>query len=170
MLSRPAESKAERARPAIEVPRDLFCYKRIVAGQTKGLEPRRRSRKLCFGLGLVVVVLGLGTRSGHGAVPAFVASYGGDTLWAVCAYLAVCFVAPQWSACRVAVTAGLVALLVETSQLYKGPWIVALRETLPGRLVLGQGFLPSDLVCYAVGVIVAYAFDRWIWRRGADEV
>ena len=38
------------------------------------------------------------------------------------------------------------------SQLYHAPWIDAIRDTLPGALVLGYGFLWSDLACYAAGV------------------
>ncbi len=56
------------------------------------------------------------------------------------------------------------ALFVELSQLIHWGWLDALRSTLPGRLVLGQGFLASDLVCYAVGVAMAFAID-WLAQR-----
>lgn len=56
----------------------------------------------------------------------------------------------------VAILALAVTFLVEFSQLYQGEWIVQIRQTLLGRLVLGQGFLVSDLLAYTTGVILAY--------------
>ena len=41
---------------------------------------------------------------------------------------------------------------IEISQLYHAPWIDALRAYSLGGLILGFGFLWSDLVCYSVGV------------------
>jgi hypothetical protein len=41
---------------------------------------------------------------------------------------------------------------VELSQLYHAPWIDGLRQIRLAALLLGHGFLWSDLVCYAVGV------------------
>jgi hypothetical protein len=38
------------------------------------------------------------------------------------------------------------------SQLYHAPWIDSNRGTTLGALVLGHGFVWSDLACYAVGV------------------
>ncbi len=44
------------------------------------------------------------------------------------------------------------AVAIEISQLYHDPWIDAIRQTTLGGLILGFGFLWSDLACYAVGV------------------
>ena len=41
---------------------------------------------------------------------------------------------------------------IEISQLYQAPWIDATRATRLGGLVLGHGFLWSDMVCYSVGI------------------
>ncbi len=46
------------------------------------------------------------------------------------------------------------AFLVEVSQLYHAPWIDSIRQTTLGGLVLGFGFLWTDLVCYSVGVMI----------------
>lgn len=59
---------------------------------------------------------------------------------------------------------------VELSQLIEVPWLDQIRGTLPGRLILGSGFLWSDLACYAVGVILAAVIDSaWLLpsKRGA---
>jgi hypothetical protein len=55
-----------------------------------------------------------------------------------------------------------VAVLVELSQLVHTPWLDALRRTRAGALVLGQGFLWSDLACYAAGAAAAVLVDRAI--------
>jgi hypothetical protein len=66
----------------------------------------------------------------------------------------------------VAVLAGGFALLIELSQLYQADWIVAVRANRLAALVLGHGFLWSDLCCYAVGVTGAAAADAALSRRG----
>ena len=68
---------------------------------------------------------------------------------------------------RVAVLALVVSLLVELSQLYHAPWIDSVRQTTIGGLILGFGFLWSDLVCYAAGVGLGVALER-ISRRIAS--
>ena len=56
--------------------------------------------------------------------------------------------------------AAVFSVAIETSQLYHAPWIDAIRRTRPGALVLGYGFLWSDLACYAAGVALATAVER----------
>jgi Protein of unknown function (DUF2809) len=58
-----------------------------------------------------------------------------------------------------------IAFVVELSQLYRAPWIDAVRATTAGALVLGQGFLWSDLASYLVGVVLAASLDAVILRR-----
>ena len=59
------------------------------------------------------------------------------------------------------VTASLLfCFAIEFSQLYKAPWINDLRHTLFGKLVLGAGFLWTDLLCYVVGVTIGMVIER----------
>ena len=44
------------------------------------------------------------------------------------------------------------SVAIELSQLYHAPWIDSIRQTTLGGLILGFGFLWSDLACYAAGV------------------
>jgi hypothetical protein len=76
---------------------------------------------------------------------------------------------PAWPLSQVAMVAGGLAAAVEFSQLCQWPWLVAVRHTWWGHLVLGQGFLISDLGCYAVGIGCGVGL-RWGtrqlgWRR-----
>jgi len=56
-------------------------------------------------------------------------------------------------------------LLVKISQLYHAPWIDAIRQATLGGLVLGFGFLWTDLVCYLVGVMIGVIAERAIVGR-----
>jgi hypothetical protein len=54
---------------------------------------------------------------------------------------------------------------IEFSQLYKAQWIDNLRHTLFGRLVLGDTFLWSDLLCYTVGVALGVLIEKLIAEK-----
>ena len=111
-----------------------------------------RSR-LAYGIALVLVIAaGLGSRVFGRPLPAVIATYAGDTLYATMAFVGLGILAPRWSTARLAVTALACSYAIEVSQLYHAPWIDAIRGTLPGALILGYGFLWSDLACYTVGV------------------
>lgn len=111
-----------------------------------------RRRFVWLALLVVVILLGLGSRRFGRHLPGFVAAYAGDTLWATAAFLMFGLVLPRFSTWAVALMAMSMSVLVETSQLYKAPWIDSIRRTTLGGLVLGHDFVWSDLACYAVGV------------------
>jgi hypothetical protein len=108
-------------------------------------------------------VLGLASRSGSSLIPSILKEYAGDALWAVAAYLTVAFLFPHFSITKVALIAGLFSVTIEVSQLYHAPWIDYIRRLRLGRLVLGFGFLWSDLVCYVVGISTG-ALLEWSWN------
>ena len=88
--------------------------------------------------------------------------YAGDTLWALALFLLLGLVMPGASTARLAAIALTLSATVEVSQLYHAPWIDAIRRTKLGGLVLGFGFLWSDLICYAAGVALGAAIERGI--------
>jgi hypothetical protein len=114
----------------------------------------------------VVVIAGLASRRYREQLPEFLAEYAGDTLWSLMVLLLVSMLlAGRPLLVRAAITLAL-ALLVEISQLYHAPWIDAIRQTTLGGLVLGFGFLWTDLVCYSVGVTIGIVAElgsvgRW---------
>ena len=120
----------------------------------------RRNRFVYFLAGCSIVPLGLASRHFDSSLPVFVSEYAGDTLWALMAFVTIAFVAPCWPSLRVACAALATSFGVELSQLYHAPWIDAARRTTVGGLLLGYGFLWSDLVCYCVGVLLALVLDR----------
>ncbi|MEM8641678.1 MAG: DUF2809 domain-containing protein [Cyanobacteria bacterium P01_G01_bin.54] len=50
--------------------------------------------------------------------------------------------------------------LIEVLQLWHPAWLVAIRATLPGRLILGNTFVWLDFVHYALGAIAG-----WLWLQ-----
>jgi hypothetical protein len=127
----------------------------------------RRPRLPYLLAGALVIVLGLASRRYGADVPALVAEYAGDTLWATMAFIVVAVLAPDWPTRRVAIVALLASYADEVSQLYHAPWIDAIRNTRLGALTLGYGFLWSDVVCYTVGVALCVLVEQLIYARQA---
>lgn len=112
--------------------------------------------------------VGLTARRYQAALPEFVGEYTGDTLWALMLSLLVStLVAGRTVMSRARISLGL-AFLVEISQLYHAPWIDSIRNTTLGGLVLGFGFLWTDLVCYTVGIIIG-AVAECVVRRALNR-
>jgi hypothetical protein len=121
--------------------------------------PARRSRAAYAALVVATIALGLASRRFAPPLPDAVRLYVGDVLWATTVYL---LAATVWVRAPVAQLAGgalAFSFAVEASQLYHAPWIDSVRGTRPGALVLGFGFLWSDLACYTLGVAVAALVD-----------
>lgn len=131
---------------------------------------RDRRHRLTYALlALGTLVVGLASRRYGAALPAFLADYAGDTLWAALVFFLLALLFPAASTRALAAAALAIAFAVETSQLYHAPWIDALRATRLGALVLGYGFLWSDLVCYSVGVALAVGIDVFLCRWSQER-
>jgi hypothetical protein len=112
-----------------------------------------RNKLATAGWMAVVTVAGLVSRSRCGAfLPGFVKEYAGDTLWALLVFLLLGLLFPRGRTAVLAVAALAISFSVELSQLYQADWINQLRATRAGGLVLGRGWVATDLICYAVGI------------------
>ncbi|MDQ8186997.1 DUF2809 domain-containing protein [Pelagicoccus sp. SDUM812002] len=107
--------------------------------------PKLVRTRLAF-LAIITVILGLLSR-----LYPIAGNYPGDALWATLVYFLWTFLLPRRPYLLHLLLAATTAVCVEFAQLYQAPWIDSLRQTLPGRLVLGSGFDPKDLVAYAIG-------------------
>jgi hypothetical protein len=123
---------------------------------------RLRRGSLLLLLVFITVGGGLASRRDPSVLPGFVAAYAGDTLWATTVFWLLALVFRRAPTRSLAIAALSIAVAVEISQLYHAPWIDALRANAVGALVLGYGFLWSDLACYAAGVALAAAIDAAI--------
>jgi hypothetical protein len=116
---------------------------------------------------LPTIAAGLGSRRFGSHLPSLVAAYAGDILWGTMFMLILLLLAPRIATMRAALLALAITWGIELSQLYHAPWIDALRDTTPGGLLLGHGFLWSDIVCCAGGVLLGILLDRLLIRPSA---
>lgn len=93
-----------------------------------------------------------------------IAKYGGDVIWAgaFLFLLRVFFInIAMW---KLAVLCYILGVLDEFSQLIHTEFTDALRSGIIGRLMFGQGFMWSDIVCYAVGILLAWGLIVFMER------
>ncbi len=124
-----------------------------------------KKRILYFAIIAVTVATGITVRAKKDWFPEIVNLYLGDILYAFMMYFIVCFISPKFKFRLKFITALLICYLIEISQLYQSDWINSLRVTTLGKLVLGSGFLWSDLLAYAIGVSGAFFIDKF-WLAG----
>lgn len=103
---------------------------------------------------LITIPLGLATRWRQQYFPFFINEYGGDVLAATCIFFGCRFMCATWQLPKVALLAFFVSVLDEIQQLYQAPWAVKFRDITVVGILLGHGFLWSDIVCYAAGTII----------------
>ncbi len=115
---------------------------------------------------LIVIGLGLGSRLYSKYLPLFIATYTGDTLWALQAFLTIGFLFPSFPTIKIAIIALAFAFFIEVTQLYHAPWLDDIRQYRLAGLVLGYGFLWSDLLCYSVGVMLGVVAELNGLQRG----
>lgn len=128
----------------------------------------KRNRIAYLIAAIAVVILGLSSRRYSHLLPDFLASYAGDTLWALTAFLGIGILFPRWSTLRVSALALVFAFSIELSQLYHAPWIDQVRQSKFGGLILGYGFLWSDLLCYVGGIAIGGLLETLLKLRRDD--
>ena len=108
---------------------------------------------------IVMVLLGLGPHYFHDSLPAFLSAYAGTVLWAWAVFLLFALIFRRAKTWLPALCALVVSFGIEFSQMYHAPWIDTLRANPVGELILGSQFDWTDLVCYAVGILIALLVD-----------
>ena len=119
-----------------------------------------KPRFVYFILALLTIVLGIASRKIAG-IPLFV----GDILYAVLVYFGFRWLLVKSKAPWQIGLPLLFCFAIEIQQLSTAAALVAIRETTLGHYVLGQGFLWSDLLCYTMGIGLAYVVDRFYIER-----
>jgi hypothetical protein len=109
---------------------------------------------------LIIIIMGLLSRKTT-VLPAAT----GDVLYAAMMYFIVRFFVIRYKIKKVAIISLAVCFTIECSQLYQAAWINNIRMTLPGRLILGHGFLWGDLLAYVSGVTLASLTDIVLIRN-----
>ena len=124
----------------------------------------KRPRRIYLPIIGLIFCLGLPARTTNDYLPSWYVNYFGDFLWAMMLFF-LCAVLFRWQT-KWAVLATIASTwLIEVSQLYHAPWIDSLRDIKVLGLILGYGFLWSDLVAYTAGISLGAAVDYAILRK-----
>ncbi len=125
----------------------------------------KRRLVYCF-LFIFCTWLALATRSHHNWFPHIVVVYGGDVIWAGMFLFFLRMIFIKTTLWKLALINYALGVIDEFSQLNFSPLMVAIRKTYFGRLMFGVGFLWSDIVCYAIGTLLAFGLailiDKWL--------
>lgn len=119
----------------------------------------KRNRLLYATFTIIVIILGLSSRKFAFALPELLNDYLGDALWALMIFIDSDFYFLKIETKKLAFISLIFCYGIEMSQLYHAEWIDNIRATTLGGLVLGCGFLWSDLVAYTIGIGVGFLFE-----------
>ena len=136
---------------------------------TSPVPPWFRQRVPYVALAFLTIALGLAVHLRGRALDPAVRDILGDALWAAMIHWWIGALAPRASTLARAGVAMGICFAVEIGQLYRAPWIDAIRRTTVGHLLLGSDFFPRDLAAYAAGVLLAVVVERTLLRRGRPE-
>lgn len=108
---------------------------------------------------IIIVPLGYVVRF-HGLTPEWFNDLFGSIAYEIFWVLLVAFLLPKASPLWSAVGVCLATCVIEFLQLWKPPFLQAIRATLPGMLILGNTFNWFDFISYFMG-----SFCGWVWMR-----
>ncbi len=128
-----------------------------------------KSRFVYILVTLLTIPFGLLVRSKKEWFPDVFNLYAGDALYAFMMYYAVCVIFIKKNIRIRAVTALLICYIIELSQIYQSEWINTIRQTVLGKLILGSGFLYSDLLAYFIGIAAAAIVDYLLIYNTASQ-
>ena len=97
--------------------------------------------------------------------PAWFQDSGGGILYVCLLAVLLRIVSPQMPPAKTAALALALTCAVEFSQLLTNPAAIAIRSTLPGRLVLGTTFSWADFPPYFLGAALANAIAKNVLDR-----
>jgi len=124
-----------------------------------------QARIIYFALVIATIALGLLSRSDLLTLPPFLATYAGDTIWALMVFWGFRMLLPAQPIFLVAALSVTFAFAIEFLQLLQISWLDSIRYTKIGGLILGYRFKPSDLICYTVGVAIGLCADFLFLRQ-----
>jgi hypothetical protein len=114
--------------------------------------------------GILVMIFGLLSRRLTYYIPDIINLFLGDALWALMIYFLIRFVFIKLSVKKSFIISVTFCYAIEISQLYHSGWIDNIRGTMIGGLILGYGFLWSDLAAYLIGIGAGVLLDCRLWH------
>lgn len=123
----------------------------------------KRNRFIYLVLIICTILIGLFSRSEF--IPKIIYSYAGDYFYALMIFWIVALLFNKKSTLKITIASILICFSIEFLQLYQAHWINAIRNNRFGALVLGSGFLWSDLICYIFGGLTGYVLETFYYRN-----
>ena len=123
----------------------------------------RRNLKIYIPIILLLVALGLPSRIIPDYFPNWYVVYTGDFLWAMIFFFLYCLVFNLNTFQAFWITLA-TTYFIEFTQLFQPDWLVWLRSFKLIGLVIGYGFIWSDIVAYTLGISLGAFVDRVILR------
>lgn len=119
----------------------------------------KRNRWIYAVFTLLIIGLGLGSRAFSSVLPDTLNTYLGDSLWAAMIFTGCGFLFRKLKTMITGIISLSFCFVIEFSQLYHAEWIDQIRDTSLGGLVLGYGFLWSDIEAYTIGIAACAAIE-----------
>lgn len=121
-------------------------------------------RRLIFACAIIILcVSALLARKAAGYSPNFFNTYYPDTAWTMAVYCGFGLIFNRGKIFNLS-AAIITSYIIEISQLFSMPLLSAARSTVIGGLILGYGFLWSDIICYTVGALLCFTAEILINR------
>ena len=114
-----------------------------------------KSRIFYFITAVLVVFLGITSRK-ITEIPLFI----GDVLYAVLIYFGFRFLLITSKKSTSLLLSLLFCFGIEILQLIQIDWLITIRKTTLGHYIFGEGFLWLDLLCYVIGMLIAFLIDQ----------
>lgn len=93
----------------------------------------------------------------------------GDILYAVMMFLIIRFLLISTKIQKVTIISLSICYCIEFFQLYQAPWINQIRNSTLGALVLGRGFLWSDMVAYTIGIGITFLLAQYLISNNGKQ-
>ncbi len=126
----------------------------------------KRRRLIYIFLVITTIVIGLLSRADF--IPKLIYPYLGDVLYALMVFFLLGLLFPSMPSIKLTLFAIIICFLIELSQLYQADWINAIRNTRFGGLLLGYGFLWSDLISYLIGGLLGFSIELFLVNKYAN--
>ena len=131
----------------------------------EGIVNMLRSKvKIYLGVIALLIAMGLPSRMVPNIFPSWYVLYAGDFLWAAVVFYSFCLLFNIKTKQAVLVSL-LTVYLIEISQLFHPPWLQEVRQIKFFALIIGHGFLWSDIIAYTFGIATAALLDFYVLQR-----
>ena len=117
-----------------------------------------RNRLHYFILTILIIALGLFSRSTY--IPELIYPYLGDVLYTFMFFFIFGFIFPKWNSMKIAILSIFTCYCIELTQLIQADWMLHIRSYRIGGLILGFGFLWSDIVSYTIGGLLGFILEK----------